>query len=230
LRIHYLQHVPFEGAAGIATWAEARGCPLTRTRLYEGKSPPTLDAFDLLAVMGGPMNVYEHGAYPWLASEREFIQRAVDGGKRVLGVCLGAQLLADALGGEVTRNAHTEIGWWPIRLTPAGEAQTLFADWPTEVTAFHWHGDTFAVPPGALHVAESDACRSQAFVFGARAVGLQCHLEYSPASIEAMVEHCADELVDGPYIQPADGFLTEPQRVEAAQALLFRLLDALAGA
>jgi GMP synthase-like glutamine amidotransferase len=227
MRIRCLQHVPFEDAANIARWATDRGHDLARTCLYEGQPLPDPHELDWLVVVGGPMNIYEHGAYPWLVEEKAHLLRCLEAGKTVLGVCLGAQMLADALGGRVAANAHKEIGWHRVRLTEQGAALPVFAGFPPEFLAFHWHGDTFTIPPGATAAASSDACANQAFVSG-RAVGLQFHLDYSADSIARMIAHCSDELVTGPYIQPSEELLAHPHRIEAARLLLYRLLDNLA--
>ncbi len=229
MRIHVLQHVPFEDAANIGVWARARDHEVTRTLLYAGESPPQADAFDWLVVMGGPMNADEEARYPWLAAEKRRIAEAVEAGRTVLGVCLGAQLLASVLGGRVYRAARREIGWFPVRLTGEGRRDPFLEAFPSEFLAFHWHGDTFDLPPGALRVAETDACPNQAFVVGRRLVGLQFHLDYSEASIRKMIAHCAGELTGGPFVQPAEAMLPAPARIEATQALLETLLDRLAG-
>jgi GMP synthase-like glutamine amidotransferase len=230
MRIHCLQHVPFEDAANIADWAIGRGHSVTCTRLYAGEPLPPTDAFDWLAVMGGPMNIYQHDAFPWLVSEKDFIRKAIERGKCVVGVCLGAQLAADVLGGRVTANAHKEIGWFPVKLTPPGRRSALFDGFPEEFVAFHWHGDTFAIPPDAEGLATSEACENQAFQYAGRVLGLQFHLDYSIESIEKMLRHCGDELVGGPYVQTAEAIRESCCRVAATTALLGRLLDNLESA
>lgn len=164
MRIHYLQHVPFEGPAYIETWAGEKGHPVAGSLLFQGGQLPALDQFDLLVIMGGPMNVYE---------EEKFIKEAIEAGKLVLGVCLGAQLLADVLGGQVTRNQDKEIGWHPVTLTADAKNSRFFRNLPPYFNAFHWHGDTFSIPPGGLRVAESQACLNQAFEYDGRVLGLQ---------------------------------------------------------
>ncbi len=225
MRIHCLQHVPFEDAANIALWAQRRRFSLVLGLM--GQTPlPAHDEYDFLAIMGGPMNIYEHDRFPWLAEEKAFIRQAIDGGKIVLGVCLGAQLISDVLGGPVTRNRHREIGWFPVRLTEAAR-QSPLAAWPDEVLAFHWHGDTFAIAPGARLLASSDACPHQAFLWGDRVVGLQFHIEYSRESIERMIAHCADELQPGPFVQSADELLPSVAAARRTEELLAKFLDAL---
>src|SRR5271170_6697939 len=118
MRIHYFQHVPFEGLGCIAQWAAEKEHTVTATRFYLDEPAPNPGEIDWLVVMGGPMNIYEEAEYPWLAREKRFIGEAIRGGKTVIGICLGAQLIADVMGGPVTRNLEKEIGWFPIELTP----------------------------------------------------------------------------------------------------------------
>ncbi|MBI5686569.1 MAG: type 1 glutamine amidotransferase [Verrucomicrobia bacterium] len=227
MNIHYLQHVSFEGLASIEPWAATRGHRITATRLHAGEPLPQLDRFDWLVVMGGPMNIYEDEKFPWLAAEKRFIKSAIEAGKIVLGVCLGAQLIAGALGGPVTRNAHKEIGWFPVRKTAAAARSRVGEALPEELEVFHWHGDTFAIPPGALHAARSAACESQAFIYDERVVGLQFHLETTPESARLLAAHCADELVGGPFIQTAGAMLADERRFGRINEAMWKLLDRL---
>lgn len=225
--VHCLQHVPFENAANIAVWASKHGHTLTTTLVYENQSFPDPASLGLLAVMGGPMNVYQHRDHPWLPDEKTFIERALAAGTPILGVCLGAQLLADVLGAKVAQNPQIEIGWHPVRSTREASSSKLFGLLPAEFTAFHWHGDAFGIPAGATRLAESKACPNQAFEYGGRALGLQFHLEYSVDSIEAMLAHCADELVDAPFIQNPDRIRAGYGHTATTYRLLERLLDGL---
>jgi GMP synthase (glutamine-hydrolysing) len=225
MKIHCLTHVPFEDAANIQTWADNRGHTLHYTHLYNHESLPDITDFDFLAIMGGPMNIYEHDAYPWLEMEKQFIGRAVEAGKKVLGVCLGGQLIADVLGGKVTKNQSPEIGWHPIQLTPEARQLPLLAGFPEELTVFHWHGDTFAIPHTAIHLASSKACPNQAFLYGSTVLGLQFHLEYSEDSIRAMLTDCQNELIPSPYVQSAEQIQQNLSAAPTVQGYLNRLLD-----
>lgn len=228
MRLHYLQHVPFEGLANIAIWAGEHGHSITGTRLFASEPLPSLDDFDMLVVLGGPMNVDQHDLYPWLPGEKHFIRQATESEKSILGICLGAQLLARVLGAEVKPNLHKEIGWFPISLTEEGKKSSFFADFPNSFDAFHWHGDRFEIPIGASRLAESHACPNQAFRYGDRILGLQFHLEYSETSIAAMIDHCGEELTTGPYIQCPAEMLDCRDRLQQNQRLLFQVLDILA--
>ncbi len=227
MKIHCLTHVPFEDAANIGRWAQDRGHVLTSTRLYCDEPLPAVDTVDMLAVMGGPMNIYEHEVYPWLIEEKAFIRRVIDAGKKVLGVCLGAQLVADVLGGRVFPNPHKEIGWYPVRLSEDGQTNPVFCKLPRQLMVFHWHGDTFSIPPEAVRLAGSDACRNQAFFCRGRILGLQFHMEYSPESIEKMLTHCSDELVAAPFISSSEAIREGYEHIQQTTQWLYTMMDAL---
>lgn len=229
MRVHCLQHVPFEGPAGIGDWAGQNGHVVTATALYESVRLPLLSDFDWLVVMGGPMGVHDESQHPWLKPEKAFIAEAIAAGKTLVGVCLGAQLIADALGARVYRNPQKEIGWMPIELTEDGRSSRITASLPERFDVFHWHGDTFDLPPGALHLARSGACEHQVYLYDDRVLGLQCHLESTPKSVADIVEQCADEIVPSETIQSAERMLAATEQDYARiHGLLFGMLDRLA--
>jgi GMP synthase (glutamine-hydrolysing) len=230
MRVHYVQHVGFEDSANIGAWAVSRGHGLTTTRAQEGEAFPKAAEIDWLVIMGGLMNVYQHRDYPWLIDEKKLIEEAIGLNKTVVGVCLGAQLTADVLGGKVFRNAYKEIGSWPVTLTAAGRNSALFATFPDSFEAVHWHGDTFSLPEGATLMASSEACENQIFTYGGNVLALQCHLEYSEQSVEKMLSHCGDEIDNSPYVQPAEQIRQSYRHLAKAKELLFDLLDKLAEA
>ena len=228
MRLHVLQHVPFEGLGHIDSWIRRRGHRLTLSRLYEGAKLPDPEAFDRLVILGGPMNIHEEAAYPWLAEEKALIRATVATGKSAVGICLGAQLLADGLGSRVYAGSHREIGWFPVRLTAAGQRTALTEGLPAVTTVFHWHGDTFDLPPGAVHLFESEACANQAFLLDNRILGLQFHLESTPETVQQLLTHCRDELIPGPFIQGVAQIAdTVPERFARINNLLETLLDRL---
>jgi GMP synthase-like glutamine amidotransferase len=226
MRLHYIQHVPFEGPANIQSWAENQGWQISGTHVYRLEKLPGPDELDWLVIMGGPMNIYEEKEYPWLAAEKRFIEKAIRKDKIVLGICLGAQLLADVLGGRVVRNRYKEIGWFPVSLRPEGLESAPFRNFPNVFPAFHWHGDTFSLPPGAAMLAESEACPAQAFSSnGGRILALQFHLESSIDGIRALIQNCSDELVDGEYIQSADAILGATEDFSGIYNAMLLLLE-----
>lgn len=218
MRLHYLQHVPFEGLGYIGEWATKRGLVVSSSRLFDGDQLPRIDAFEWLVVMGGPMGIYDHDEFPWLIAEKEFIRQAIDQGKRVLGICLGAQLIADVLGAKVYPGVHKEIGWHTLDRAPSAP------EWfPERLLAFHWHGDTFDLPKDAVRMASSKSCPNQGFVYRERVVGLQFHLETTRESMEALIRHCAHELMDAPFIQDAETMRAGVEaipRINEAMALI----------
>lgn len=228
LRIHYLQHVPFEKPARIATWARRQGHTFTGCRLDRGQPLPALTDFDWLVIMGGPMSVHDEGLYPWFAGEKKLIEQAMKARKRVLGVCLGAQLLADVLGARVYRNAHKEIGWFPVHLTEQATSASLLAGFPEPFTAFHWHGETFEIPAGARHLARNKACENQAFEFEEMALGMQFHLEVTPSVVRTLIQNCRADLGSGRYQQPPDQILACREEFGIIRRLLDGMLDRLA--
>ncbi len=227
MKLLCLQHVPFEGPAAIGEWAEDRGFEVSVFKVWEKRPFPVLRDVDLLAVMGGPMNVDEEPLYPWLAEEKKFIAAAVRAGKKMIGVCLGAQLIARALGKRVYKNSQKEIGWWPVTWTPEARRHAFFEGFPETTVVFQWHGDTFDLPDGAVHLAKSEACMNQAFLYEGRVLGLQFHLETTPESAALRVKNCADELVPAKYIQSGESILGETRYYAEISRALNRMLDVL---
>lgn len=227
MRIHYLQHVPSEGMGTITEWARGRGDRVSSTRFYEEETLPPLEALDWLVIMGGPMNVYQEGEYPWLVAEKRFIREAILTGKVLLGICLGAQLIAEVLGAKVRKNAFQEIGWFPVNKTQEAEGSSLFREFPSEIEAFHWHGDTFDLPAGAVHVARSTGCEHQAFVYEDRVVGLQFHLEMTEEMVRQMVAEGNEEIAAGPFVQSPRQILSNVERFRRIKETMHSLLDRL---
>lgn len=231
LRIHYLQHVPFEGPGYIAEWAEGRGHSLSATHLFDNNTLPALADFDWLMIMGGPMGVYNETSYPWLREEKALIRSAIDAGKTIIGICLGSQLLAEALGARVYRNPQKEIGWFPVSVTSEAKQHELLAGLTDSFPVFHWHGDTFDLPEGATHLLTTAACKNQAFSYGNKILGLQFHLEATPETLQAMVDHGQGELrEEGEYIQSGSAILQQAGLTADTDTILATILDRLAAA
>lgn len=198
MRVHVLQHVAFEELGNIEPWLQARNAEITYTRFQQSAALPDMAQIDLVIALGGPMSVNDEAELPWLIAEKRFIADAIDSGIAVLGICLGAQLIAAAKGARVYPAQQTEIGWFPI--TGLSQAPDSF-NFPASTEVLHWHGETFDLPEGAAHLASSAACKHQAFQLGQRVMGLQFHMEMTRASVDAILLHCADELTVQPYVQ-----------------------------
>ncbi len=227
MKLHYFQHVPFEGLGCIADWAYVHRHQITATKMYEGDPFPDVDEFDWLVIMGGPMSVYDHTNCPWLVEEKRCIEQAIAHGKVVIGICLGAQLIANVLGANVYPNTDKEIGWFPVNLTDAAHQSPLFDFLPNTFEVFHWHGDTFDLPSNAIHIARSNACTNQAFVYHDRVVGFQFHMEMTQEGIRSIIHHCAHEIVDGHSIQTAEDIVAYSDHVPYVQGAMVGVLDRL---
>jgi GMP synthase (glutamine-hydrolysing) len=239
MKIHWLQHVSFEGLGCIESWLAENGHDVSCTRLWAYDSFPATDRIDGLIVMGGPMGVYDEAIYPWLAEETAFIKQLIAQDKPVLGICLGAQLIAEVLGAGVWQNSQREIGFFecrasvPLALNDRDGRSTFFGKagklFPETFTAFHWHGDTFGIPDGAVHLASSAACENQAFIYKDRVLALQFHLETTEESLLSLYKNCAGEITVGPFIQKreeADSFLSNLRNAnELMSGLLARLFS-----
>jgi GMP synthase (glutamine-hydrolysing) len=187
MEVLVVQHVEGEGSAAIGDALRARDLDERVVRVDRGDAvPDSLAGARALVVMGGPMGVYEADRFPHLGDEIRLIQSALSEGAPVLGVCLGSQLLAAALGARVTRAARPEIGWREVRLRDTVQGDALWTGCPPSFVPLHWHGDVFDLPHGALSLASSDQTEHQAFRFGARAWGILFHLEMRPAEVVAM--------------------------------------------
>ena len=232
MHAHFLQHVPFEGLGSIGPWLEARRAVVTTTRFFADAVLPEAESLDLLVVMGGPMSVNDEGLCPWLVAEKQFILQVIQRGTAVLGVCLGAQLIAAVLGARVYPNREKEIGWFPVYSLPAPEEVPTAAvpsfRFPEESLVFHWHGETFDLPPGAVHLARSGACVNQAFRYGRSVVGLQFHLEMTPQTVRELVDNGRDELTPARWIQSEAEILSAPpERYGENNRLMGELLSFL---
>lgn len=226
MRVHWLQHVQFEGLGSIEAWAGKHDHSLHATRLWAGDPLPEPDSIDMLVVMGGPMGVCDESGYPWLASEKQFIREVANKRTPMLGICLGAQLVASVCGARVSANPHKEIGWFYV--TPAEAMPTWVTDIFTQrMVMFHWHGDTFELPPSAVPLGASEACGNQGFVLNDRIVGLQFHPEITMTGVNALIEQCGDELIDAPWIQTAEQIRAGEGFIEPAHQFMGQLLNHL---
>ena len=228
MRVVAFRHVPFEGLGWIASALAAHQVEVEYADPYrEGAPLPDVDGAAGLIFMGGPMSVND--GLPWLRQEEGFIRRAAARGKPVVGVCLGAQLIARSLGARVYRNAVKEIGWFDIRLTPAARDDALFTGLPAQETVFHWHGETFDLPPGAVLLASSDRCLHQAFRLGSNVYGLQFHPEVTP---EMIADWCGQDANCGDLREldrPIDPHLHAPRLAGLSRTIFGRWCGLLNG-
>jgi GMP synthase-like glutamine amidotransferase len=215
MRAHYFQHVPFEGLGSIEPWLTQAGYTMGCTRFYAGDPLPDWEDVDLLVVLGGPMSVNDEALYPWLVQEKQALAEAIHRDIPVLGICLGAQLIACACGSRVYPHTVKEIGWFMLQGIPVPVTHPSGVDgfrFPSELAVFQWHGDTFDLPSNARLLVRGEVCEHQAFqILGKRVLGLQFHLETTPESLRALIEHCADELAPGPWVQEAEAMQQVPE-------------------
>lgn len=221
MKIHVFQHVAFEGLGAIQPWAESQGHAISYTRFYAAEKPASPETYDWLIIMGGPMGVYDEAEYPWLKLEKLAIGEAIKSGRIILGICLGAQLLAHMLGAQVSRNKYKEIGWHPVMAaTPNHWAAA-------SMKTFHWHGDTFGLPPDAIHLASSEACQNQGFIWEDKVMGLQFHPEATSESIETLITNCSIDMTPGPFVQSRESLSGNEENFATNRKYLHQVLSGL---
>lgn len=189
-----LKHVPFEGLGTFREELEKRGLRYREVNLYEEGAPKYLEGCGGLIIMGGPMNVYEETEYPFLTDEDRLIKEALVKKIPMIGVCLGAQLMAKAAGAKVTKGAKKEIGWYPLYLAEEAKSDHAFTALPKKIEVFQWHGDTFEIPKGAVRLASSELFSNQAFRIGGNAYAFQFHIEVTEGVIREWVAINGKEL------------------------------------
>jgi len=226
VNVHVLQHAPFEGIGNIAAWLDAHGAKVHRTCLFADARFPPPGSVELVIAMGGPMSVHEEARFAWLRAEKDFLRQAIDRGASVLGVCLGAQLLAEVLGAQVYRNPVKEIGWFAVDAVQGTRDAFRF---PAQFMAFHWHGETFDLPHGAVGLARTSVCENQAFQVGRGLIGLQFHLEVTAEGVQQMLDHGADEIAQGgAFVQRQEAMRAPvPGTYAKVERLMHRVLDYL---
>ena len=229
MRILLLQHDPLDGPGALTEWALERGHSVTICMICQGEPLPPLDSFDLLVSLGGPMGAYEEEKHPWLVTEKEYLRQAVAEGKQILGLCLGCQLLADALGGKAFRHTCKEFGWQPIQPLEAGSAWFGSAD---SFQAFQWHGDTYSLPSGAIQLARNEAAEQQSFLLtgplGNPVLGLQFHLEWTESMAREALAEAGVAPRPSPSVQTPDEILADLSLFDSARERFFALMDRLA--
>lgn len=224
MRIHYIQHVPFEDPAFIMEWADKMKYPLSSGRAYANDLYPDSNEFDTLLIMGGPMSANDDHLLPWLKVEKEFIHSCINKGKVVVGICLGAQLIASVCGARVKPNVHKEIGWFPVKFNEIA-CNKLNLPFKGILETFHWHGETFELPEGSLLLASSSACTNQAFAIGNRVFGFQFHMEANKHSIDRLIFHCESELNGSLYVQSKEEMISKMHHASSANSVMESYLN-----
>jgi GMP synthase (glutamine-hydrolysing) len=200
MKILFVIHAAFEKPGCIKTWAEKQKHQTQEVHPYKGEKLPDIKDFDFLVVMGGPQSPLKIDKAPYLADEIELIKQAVKEKKRIIGVCLGAQLIGEALGAKTERSPHREIGAYPIELLDGAERDPVFRQFPKEFDVMHWHSDMPGIPKEAVVLAASAGCPRQVFRFGDRIYGFQCHFELTQELVKGMIDNCPDDLKAGTYV------------------------------
>ncbi|MCF8381013.1 MAG: type 1 glutamine amidotransferase [Bacteroidales bacterium] len=220
MRVSILKHVHFENPGYYLDYFDRKGFKVLIHNLYEGDMPD-LNA-DLILVLGGPMNIYEESEYPFLESEKKYLKNAIREGKKIIGVCLGSQLIADVLGSETYKNAHKEIGWFPIQKSTSNKFNFL----PDIFTAFHWHGDTFDLPDGAEVLFNSKATKNQAFLFGCDVLAMQFHLEMDEKIIRDLLHYCRADIDNSLFVMSEKDIISQCyEHSSLNKEILWNLLD-----
>jgi len=227
MKIHCFQHAQFEDLGCINNWIDSNGHKVNYTRFFENDELPNTNDYDFLIIMGGPMSVNEEDKHTWLKAEKQAIKEAIDTNKIVLGICLGSQLIANVLGAEIYSNSDKEIGWFDISLTENTESNTILNIKSNDVKVFHWHGETYTLPEKAIHIAYSECCKNQAFLYNNKVLGLQFHLEVNNKSIDAMIENCGADLSNGKYIQSENEIRNGFEYIETNNSIMYNILDNL---
>ena len=220
MRVAVIRHVPFEDVGLIGEVLSEAGLPYDYIDMNGNDVPTLIASYAALISMGGPMSANDN--LPFLRQELDWIRSAVAEGKPVLGICLGAQMIAKALGGRVCPNPVKEIGWFPVFWTEAVQGDSLFAGFRQPELVFHWHGETFDLPDGTVLLAYSEGCRHQAFRFGSNVYGLQFHLEVTPEMVGDWLQqpaNCADVVT---LDQPVDPDLADERLFEVGRQVFRR--------
>lgn len=229
MKLHIVMHESFEAPGAIATWAENKGHDVTYTKLHEGGIYPEDCNFDFLVVMGGPQSpatTVEECAHFNATKEIAFIKKAIDQNKLVIGACLGAQMIGEALGARFEHSPNREIGVFPITLTDEGKQDPIIGTFPETFPVGHWHGDMPGLTSEAKILATSEGCPRQIVRYAPTIYGFQCHFEFTPEVIEIMIQNSTAELEaykDLPYMQTVEQLRSNDYG--PMNELLFRFLD-----
>ncbi len=208
MKILSISHASFEKLGHIETWAGKNNHVIRNVNPYRGETLPKIDDFDFIVIMGGPQSAMQLERYSYLLDEIELIKQAIHQEKRILGICLGAQLIAEVLGAKTEATPHREVGMYIVELLDAAKDDPVFCQYTNKFEAMHWHYDMPGLPDGATLLAKSEGCPHQAFRYGNRIYGLQFHFELTEILIHHMVENCIADLIGKEkYVRPVKEIL-----------------------
>jgi len=234
MKIQVIQHSPINTLGTIQEYAKMKNHTIESIWFYDTESIPAIDSFDFLIIMGGPMGIFSYKENPWLKNEKKFIKQVIESGKPVLGICLGAQLLADILGTQVYENNYMEMGWFPVKAVSEAaskrekthiEKSEFSKGLPEEITVFHWHSQTFDLPEGAIRLYESKGCKNQGFIYNSRVVSLQFHPEVNEERIKSLIEHFGNIMGDGPFVQNKKAMFGQEKHLIGTKEFMFLILE-----
>jgi GMP synthase-like glutamine amidotransferase len=224
MNIHFIQNDPIVLPANAEEWARARNHNVKITRAYEGEALPDQKEFDLAIILGGRMGAYEEDKYPWLIDVKEWTEAMIEADKYILGICLGAQIISDTLGGSVRPHDHPEVGWFRINFKEEANDHPLLTGLQPPTQFYEFHFDTFEIPRGAQLLASSRTCARQMFAVGSRVLGVQFHPEFTAKSIQDALNNTSETNAANHYAQDPVAMVDE-QSIEISKAWLFQLLD-----
>ena len=227
MRLHLLEHDPIDiRQNNITIWADKKGYSVDRTDVFKGARLPSQTDFDWLIVLGGSQHVWQEQEHPWLMAEKRFISETLAKDKIILGICFGAQLLAETLGGRVFSTKHEEIGWHEVTVSDEAKGSYLLKNVPRKFLTFHWHSDHFTLPPGCTRLAFSKPTANQAFIAkNSRVAGLQFHPEYTMDLIQYFAIEYGNEWQKSQYVSGKEAVLSKSGQIPKTYWLMEMLLD-----
>jgi len=227
MHIHYFQHDHFEDLGFIGDWAATHNFTTSVTRFDQVPQLPSHHDYDWLVVLGGKMGVYDTVDFPWITAEIKFIQEAVEKGKIVIGICLGSQLVASALGAKVYKNKELESGFRPVKFSVEASADEIFRHFPAELKVMHMHFDIFDLPEGAVTMASSDITPCQAFRYGKNVFALQFHFEVTETNAPLFIREVTPALIPGRYTQNPEEMSLEIPACRYNNQVFTNMLEAI---
>lgn len=229
MHLHLLQHDHFEDLGYIKQWSENQNFTFSVTRFDLAESLPEHSSYDWLIIMGGKMSVNDTGKYQWLLTEIEFIRKAIELNKIVIGICLGSQLIAKALGAEIYTNPEPEMGFWPVYFSSEARSDSVFRHFESGLMVLHMHSDTFSLPENSIMMAWSDACHCQAFRYKENVFAFQFHFELTQENVNRFLNEVEPEMVSGKYTQSKHEMLQHTDNLISNNIVFAKVLDAIIG-